>query len=142
MEETLNVHAKKRKVCVRSKAWWNQEISELRKSGGESDSRETTKPGGLQRCPANPKESHPKGQKDVLGELRPRGRQERAMKAVKYTAPKLEGKAQVLADEAGTKATSREERERMLIEAAFPRFPRCGTAGPTTGWRMRSPASQ
>ena len=51
-------------------------------------------------------------------------------RAIKYTAPRLEDKAQVIVDEAGTKATSREERERMLIEAAFPRAPDTGEQAP------------
>ena len=46
--------------------------------------------------------------------------------ALKYTAPKLEGKARELVTEEGTKATNREERVHMLIKAAFPEAPDAG----------------
>ena len=36
MEATLNEHAKKRRVCVRSKVWWAKEITELRKERGRA----------------------------------------------------------------------------------------------------------
>ena len=36
METTLNEHAKKRRVCVRSKVWWTKEITELRKERGRA----------------------------------------------------------------------------------------------------------
>jgi len=92
--------------------------------------RETTKPGGLQRCPENPKESYPKGQKQCWEKFVQGADKKELCKAVGYTTPKLEGKAQVLVDEAGTKATSREERECMLIGAAFPRSPDAGQQTP------------
>jgi len=46
-------------------------------------------------------------------------RQQGRLDSRRYTAPKLEGKARELVDEGGTKATNREERERMLVKAAF-----------------------
>jgi len=64
------------------------------------------------------------------------------VEAVRYTAPRLEGKAQTLVDEAGTKATSQEERERMLIATAFPEAPGVGEQPPTIGRRPRPPTGE
>ena len=55
---------------------------------------------------------------------------EQLWRAVRYTAPRLEGKVQMLVDETGNKATSRKEREHMLIATAFPEAPDAGEQPP------------
>ena len=50
--------------------------------------------------------------------------------AVKYTAPRLEAKASDLADEEGRRATNREERDCMLLRAAFLEAPDVGEQHP------------
>ena len=90
---------------------------------GESDSRETTKPDSIRRSSANPKESIRRAKKTCWDSFVQKVDKEQLWKAVRYTAPRLDGKVQTLVDEAVVKATSREERERMLIASAFPKAP-------------------
>ena len=118
MEETLNMHAKKRRTCVRSKAWWNDEITELRKARGKATRERRQNPAAYREAQTTLRRAIRRAKKTCWEKFVQGAEKKDLWRAVKYTAPKLEDKAQVLVDEAGNKATSREERERMLIESA------------------------
>jgi len=130
MEVALNAHAKKRRVCVRSKAWWTNEIAELRKKRGRAVREKRQNPAAYGEAQRTLRRAIRRAKKSCWEEYVQGADKEQLWKAVRYTAPRLEGKAQTLVDEAGAKATNREERERMLIATAFPEAPDVGEQTP------------
>jgi len=130
MEAILNEHAKKRRVCVRSKVWWTKEIAELRKKRGQAVRERRHNPATYGAAQRNLRRAIRKAKKSCWEEHVQGADKEQLWRAVRYTAPRLEGKAQPLVDETGTKATSREERELMLIATAFPEAPDAGEQTP------------
>jgi len=113
MEETLNAHAKEWRLC---KAWWTQKISELRKKRGKATRQNPAAYGEALRTV---RRAIRRAKKTCWDSFVQKADKEQLWNAVRYAVPRLDGKMQTLVDEAGVKATSREERERMLIASAF-----------------------
>jgi len=126
MEEILNLHAKKWRACTRSKVWWDREIATLRKAWGKPTRERRLNPAAYTEAQTTLRRAIRRAKKTCWESFVQGAEKKDLWRAVKYTAPKLEDKVQVLVDEAGNKATSWEERECMLIESAFPRAPDTG----------------
>ena len=123
MEETLNQHAKKRRACARSKVWWTQEIASLRKKRGQAARERRQHPATFQEAKRALRRAIRRARKECWNNFVQRADTDQVERAVKYTAPRLEGKVQTLVDEEGTK-------ECMVIAAAFPEAPYAGEQPP------------
>jgi len=118
---------------VRSKAWWTKEIAEMRKKRGRAVRERRQNPAAYGEAQRTLRRAIRRAKKSCWEEHVQGADKEQLWRAVRYTAPRLEGKAKTLVDEAGTKATSREERECMLIATAFPEALDVGEKPPLPG---------
>ena len=115
-------HAKKRGACARSKVWWTQEIASLRKKRGQAARERRQHPATFQEAKRTLRRAIQRARKEFWNNFIQRADTDQVGRAVRYTAPRLEGKGQTLVDEEGTK-------ERMVI-AAFPEAPYAGEQPP------------
>jgi len=61
MEEVLDEHAKKRRACARSKAWWSKETADLRKARGQAQRERHLQPAAFRGIGTDTQKDHPEG---------------------------------------------------------------------------------
>jgi len=118
----LDEFAKRRRVCLRSKRWWNEEIAELRKAKGRAlrtnwdRKHETTRVArrDLRRAIRRAKNCWDNFLENASGED--------VWTAVRYTNPRLDDSAKPLVNGERT-AVTRDDKEQMILVTAFPEPP-------------------
>ena len=91
MEDTLNRHAKKRRVCARSKAWWTQEISELRKKRGKATRERRQNPAACGEAQQTLRRAIRRAKRTCWSDFVQGGRQKRVVESGKVYRTKTGG---------------------------------------------------
>jgi len=115
----LDQFATPRRVCMRSKRWWNDEIAELRRGLGKARRADRSHRTGTTRA----------ARRDLRRAIRTAKKagwnsflENTSRRAARYTNPRPDDSARPLISGDCT-AIPREEMERMILEAAFPEPP-------------------
>ena len=128
MEATLNEHAKKRRVCVRSKVWWTEEITALQKERGRAVRERRQNPTAYGEAQRNLKRAIRWAKKSCWEKYVQGADKEQLWKTVRYTVPHRRDRRQ--GDEPGG-AGAHADRN------SLPGSPRCRGAASTAGRRPR-----
>jgi len=119
----LDKFTKPRRMCMRSKRWWNQEITDLRKELGKARRADRDHRTGATRAARRSlRRAIRKAKKACWNNFLENASSEDVWTAVKYTSPRPDDSAKPLISGDQT-AITREEKEHMILTAAFPAPP-------------------
>ena len=119
--EILDRYAKVKRTCARSKRWWTEELSELRRAVRRARSGRI--PAEIRTARRNLRRAIRQAKKTCWNNFVQGASGEDIWKAAQYTKPRRVNTMRPLYDEDGTVAYSRIEKEAMIVRTAFPAAP-------------------
>ena len=123
----LDKFAKPQRVCMRSKRWWTDEISELRKALGKAkhtqhQDQRWHRADGVRTARHELRRAIRRAKKECWSKFLENASGDDMWTAVKYSSPRRDDSARPLISGDLT-AVTREDKERMILMAAFPEPP-------------------
>jgi hypothetical protein len=118
---TLDIHARKKRWCSRSKPWWNTDLRELRKDLGRA--RRKWRVAGISQVKAARRDFRRairKVKRDCWNRFLQEADRNKVRTAARYTTPQIDKTGQTLVREDGSFAEGHYEREQAILQVHFP----------------------
>jgi hypothetical protein len=124
----LNIHAKPKRICARSKRWWSAEIGEKRRILGSLKRMRRRSPQlvsaqEVKTARRELRRTIRKAKRECWQGFLQEAQGEQVWQALRYTSPRMDSTTQALKGEHGETAATIAEKEELIVRSAFPTPP-------------------